>query len=198
MKPIDRHTVHQICSGQVVLSLAVAVKELVENSLDAGATNIGVECMFRLASCLQHAHDQSNISYYHILTNVVKVFNNYQLLSPPPPTHTPMHTHLPTCTLYTHTQEVRLKEHGSELVEVADNGSGVAPENFESLTLKHHTSKLRDFSDLSTVATFGFRGEALSSLCALRYTHQTPVCFPQMIDSLSDVSILGYSWLLSL
>jgi len=177
VKPIDRRTVHQICSGQVVLSLAVAVKELVENSLDAGATSIGVECMFRLASCLQHAHDQSNISYYHILTNVVKVFNNYQLLSPPH-THTHM-LHPPTHMHTLHAQEVRLKEHGSELVEVADNGSGVAPENFESLTLKHHTSKLRDFSDLSTVATFGFRGEALSSLCALRYTHQTPVCFPQ-------------------
>ena len=179
VKPIDRRTVHQICSGQVVLSLAVAVKELVENSLDAGATNIGVKCMFGLASCLQHTHNQPNISYYHLLTNVVKVFNNCQLLSPPhthtryappPSIHTPMHTHPPTCTLntHTHTQEVRLKEHGSELVEVADNGSGVVPENFESLTLKHHTSKLRDFSDLSTVATFGFRGEALSSLCALR------------------------------
>ena len=65
--------------------------------------------------------------------------------------------------------EVRLKEHGSELVEVCDNGCGVEEENFKALTLKHHTSKIRDFADLEMgVTTFGFRGEALSSLCALR------------------------------
>lgn len=41
LQRIDKETVHRICSGQVVLSLAVAVKELVENSIDAGATSIG-------------------------------------------------------------------------------------------------------------------------------------------------------------
>ena len=66
--------------------------------------------------------------------------------------------------------EIRLREHGLELVEVSDNGSGVSDDNLEALTLKHHTSKIRDFSDVEVgVATFGFRGEALSSLCALWY-----------------------------
>ena len=41
IEAIDKKTVHQICSGQVVLNLTVAVKELLENSLDAGATCIG-------------------------------------------------------------------------------------------------------------------------------------------------------------
>uniref|UniRef100_A0A8C1JEQ6 Mismatch repair endonuclease PMS2 n=1 Tax=Cyprinus carpio TaxID=7962 RepID=A0A8C1JEQ6_CYPCA len=103
IKAIDKQSVHQICSGQVVLSLATAVKELVENSIDAGASNV----------------------------------------------------------------DVKLKDSGIELVEVSDNGKGVEEQNFEGLTLKHHTSKLRDFSDLIHVETFGFRGEALSSLCAL-------------------------------
>ena len=65
---------------------------------------------------------------------------------------------------------------------MSDNGSGVSEDNFEALTLKHHTSKIRDFADLEVgVATFGFRGEALSSLCALWYAlnynmHKHSVC----------------------
>lgn len=44
--------------------------------------------------------------------------------------------------------QVRLKEYGSELIEVADNGCGVRPDNYQALTLKYHTSKLRCFTDL--------------------------------------------------
>ena len=87
----------------MVLDLAGAVKELVENALDAGATNI----------------------------------------------------------------EIRLKDHGAESIEVVDNGTGVSPENHEALTQKYATSKIHAFDDLLSLNSFGFRGEALSSLCAL-------------------------------
>ncbi|ORZ00692.1 hypothetical protein BCR43DRAFT_452802 [Syncephalastrum racemosum] len=100
---IDRQAVHRICSGQVVLDLATAVKELIENSIDAGATSI----------------------------------------------------------------DVKFKEQGLAGLEVIDNGSGIEPSNYEALALKHYTSKLKNFEDLEQVGTFGFRGEALSSLCAL-------------------------------
>lgn len=39
--------------------------------------------------------------------------------------------------------------------------------SMQVLALKHHTSKLADFSELQSLTSFGFRGEALSSLCAL-------------------------------
>lgn len=42
-----------------------------------------------------------------------------------------------------------------------------------SIALKHYTSKLSTFEDLTSLQTFGFRGEALSSLCALSELHVT-------------------------
>lgn len=70
--------------------------------------------------------------------------------------------------------EVRFKNQGLDSIEVQDNGSGISPDNYESVALKHYTSKLSTYSDLATLETFGFRGEALSSLCALsRFTVTT-------------------------
>ncbi|KAJ3822837.1 DNA mismatch repair protein MutL [Lentinula raphanica] len=103
IKAIDGSSVHRITSGQVVIDLQTAVKELVENSLDAGATSI----------------------------------------------------------------DVRFKNYGLKSIEVLDNGSGISEEDFASIGRKHYTSKLTTFHNLTTLTSFGFRGEALSSLCAL-------------------------------
>ncbi|PKY01616.1 putative DNA mismatch repair protein [Aspergillus campestris IBT 28561] len=107
IKAIEARSVHQIQSGQVIVDLCSVAKELVENSVDAGATSI----------------------------------------------------------------EVRFKNNGLDSIEVQDNGGGIAPENYENLALKHYTSKLSSYDDLSRLQTFGFRGEALSSLCALGDFH---------------------------
>ena len=67
--------------------------------------------------------------------------------------------------------EVRFKNNGLDSIEVQDNGIGISVENYETIALKHYTSKLSNYDDLSSLQTFGFRGEALSSLCALSKFH---------------------------
>lgn len=103
IKAIEGRSVHQIQSGQVIVDLCSVVKELVENSLDAGTSSI----------------------------------------------------------------EVRFKNYGLESIEVQDNGKGIPSDDYKTLALKHYTSKLSNYEDLTSLETFGFRGEALSSLCAL-------------------------------
>lgn len=107
IKALEGRTVHQIQSGQVIVDLCSVVKELVENSLDAGATSI----------------------------------------------------------------EVRFKNNGLDSIEVQDTGIGISSDNYETVALKHFTSKLTNYDDLTSLQTFGFRGEALSSLCALSKLH---------------------------
>ncbi|KAI7277931.1 DNA mismatch repair protein MutL [Hortaea werneckii] len=107
IKAIEGRSVHQIQSGQVIVDLCSIVKELVENSLDAGATSI----------------------------------------------------------------DVRFKNQGLDSIEVQDNGKGISPDDYETIALKHYTSKLASYEDLTSLDTFGFRGEALSSLCALSKFH---------------------------
>ncbi len=103
IRAIDRSSVQKICSGQVVVDLATAVKEMVENALDSGATSV----------------------------------------------------------------EVKLKDMGASYIEVSDNGSGIDPSNYDGIARKHFTSKLKDFEDIFSVSSFGFRGEALNALCEL-------------------------------
>ncbi|KAL3908277.1 MAG: hypothetical protein SGPRY_009863, partial [Prymnesium sp.] len=63
--------------------------------------------------------------------------------------------------------ELRFKESGVDLLEVADNGAGIASPNLDAIALRHHTSKLVQFDDLQKLRSFGFRGEALNSLARL-------------------------------
>ncbi len=56
---------------------------------------------------------------------------------------------------------------GRELVQVADNGAGIAADEIETAFLRHATSKLTSADDLWAIRTLGFRGEALASIAAV-------------------------------
>jgi len=56
---------------------------------------------------------------------------------------------------------------GAERILVADDGQGIAADQVELAFRRHATSKLRTESDLSELATLGFRGEALPSIAAV-------------------------------
>lgn len=103
------HIASQIAAGEVVERPASVIKELVENSIDAGATQIEISV----------SSDMRDI-------------------------------------------------------RVADNGSGMAPEDAVLAFQRHATSKLRCADDLSQLATLGFRGEALPSIASIsRFTCYT-------------------------
>lgn len=62
---------------------------------------------------------------------------------------------------------VEIKEGGTTFIRVTDNGSGIERSQIQKAFLRHSTSKITDASDLATVASLGFRGEALSSISAV-------------------------------
>lgn len=100
---LPRHEAHKIAAGQVVERPANVIKELIENSIDAGASRIAIY----------------------------------------------------------------IEDGGKQLIRVIDNGHGMDTEDAQICLEKHATSKIRSLADLSTISSYGFRGEALASIAAI-------------------------------
>jgi DNA mismatch repair protein MutL len=65
------------------------------------------------------------------------------------------------------TVNVEIRNGGHDLVQVADDGSGIGADEVETAFLRHATSKLSSSKDLEAIGTLGFRGEALSAIAAV-------------------------------
>lgn len=62
---------------------------------------------------------------------------------------------------------VEIKNGGKSYIRVTDNGCGIEGDQAELAFTRHATSKISTAQDLDAIHTLGFRGEALSSICAV-------------------------------
>lgn len=62
---------------------------------------------------------------------------------------------------------IRLLDTGFDLIEIKDDGLGISQEDLNTCCLRYYTSKINSFEELCFLSTYGFRGEALNSLCSL-------------------------------
>lgn len=63
--------------------------------------------------------------------------------------------------------DVICRNYGLDGLEIVDNGTGIKEQDFNSIGKLYHSSKISKFDDLKVCQSFGFRGEALSSICKL-------------------------------
>lgn len=73
---------------------------------------------------------------------------------------------------------VEIKDGGTALIRITDNGTGIDRDDIKTAFLRHTTSKIRSALDLLSVSSLGFRGEALSSIAA--------VCQVELITKTAD------------
>lgn len=109
IRKLDPHIANQIAAGEVIERPANAVKELVENALDAGARRITID----------------------------------------------------------------IEDGGKKLIRVRDDGSGMNAGDAVLALQRHATSKLESADDLFSIATLGFRGEAMPSMAAVSRLEMT-------------------------
>lgn len=62
---------------------------------------------------------------------------------------------------------IEIKNGGVKYIRITDNGTGILKEDVPKAFLRHATSKVATAIDLDKIATLGFRGEALASVCAV-------------------------------
>ncbi len=62
---------------------------------------------------------------------------------------------------------VEIKNGGTTYIRITDDGCGIAREDVKKVFISHATSKISTGSDLDSIATLGFRGEAMASIAAV-------------------------------
>ncbi len=62
---------------------------------------------------------------------------------------------------------VEIKNGGTSFIRIADNGCGIEYDDLPTALLRHATSKIKEASDLDSIITLGFRGEALAAISSV-------------------------------
>ena len=93
------------------------------------------------------------------------------------------------------TIHIELEDGGKKLILIKDNGFGISHNDLTLILKRHSTSKIKTLSDLFSVSSMGFRGEALSSISAVsRFTliskkKEMPTAYKLSYDDLKQQNI---------